>query len=48
MATQRDTCLRTFSSSPSVAPKKMKAPESGLTIENSAPNASRNVPRELL
>src|SRR5882762_11135728 len=43
MATQRDTFERTRGSSSRVAPKKMNAPDSGLTIENSAPNASRKV-----
>src|SRR6202790_5035673 len=43
MATQRDTCVRTRGSSSRVAPKKMNAPDSGLTIENRAPNASRKV-----
>src|SRR5579871_3778486 len=43
MATQREICLRILGSMPSVAPKKMKAPEKGLTIENSAPKASRKV-----
>ena len=43
MPTQRETCERSFGSMPWVAPKKMKAPDSGLTIENSAPKASRNV-----
>src|ERR1700728_3743446 len=43
MATQRDTCLRTRGSSSRVAPKKMNAPDIGLTMENRAPNASKKV-----
>src|ERR1700722_18975029 len=43
MATQPDTCLRTRGSSSRVAPKKMNAPDIGLTMENSAPNASKKV-----
>jgi hypothetical protein len=47
MATQRDTCLRTRGSSSRVAPKKMNVPDSGLTMENRAPNASRKVVTEI-
>src|SRR5665213_2065704 len=43
MATQRAICACTRGSRPRVAPKKMNAPDSGLTIENSVPNASRKV-----
>src|ERR1700761_9348897 len=43
IATQRETAARVLGSSSRVAPKKMKAPESGFTMENSAPKASKNV-----
>src|SRR5712671_5088437 len=43
MATQRDTAERTLGSSSRVAPKKINAPDKGLTMENNAPNASKNV-----
>jgi hypothetical protein len=43
MATQREIWARVRGSISRVAPKKMKAPESGLTMENNAPNASRKV-----
>src|SRR6266850_8234059 len=43
MATQRDTAERTLGSSSRVAPKKINAPDRGLTMENNAPNASKNV-----
>src|ERR1700726_770195 len=43
MATQRETAERTLGSSSRVAPKKINAPDKGLTMENNAPNASKNV-----
>src|SRR5712675_529131 len=43
MATQRETAERTLGSSSRVAPKKINAPDRGLTMENNAPNASKNV-----
>src|ERR1700733_6544221 len=46
IATQRAVAARSVRSSSRVAPKNMKAPESGLTMENSAVKASRKVEKE--